>query len=168
MEKEFNFNNDSEIGTSVSKLKHTNIKNTDTDIDYDNIIANLNNNSETNNIKTNFNYDSVRNNNMNTFTSTITDVRPKKSINMSQFAKNVESDLSKVNNISGYNYNEPLPVNYTKNIVQNSQLQKLENTFNLIPDNLNLNQINKKGRSLFYFNLCNSKPACDRLIVPCI
>ncbi len=122
MEKEFNFNDDSEIGTSVSKLKNNiDIKNTETDIDYDKILANYNN-SDTINTKTNFNYDSVRNN-MNTFTSTITDVRPKKNINMSQFAKNVESDLQKVN-IHGYNYNEPLPVNYSKNLVQNTQLQK--------------------------------------------
>jgi len=133
MEKEFNFNDDSEIGTSVSKLKNnSDIKNTDTDIDYDKILANLNNNSDTINNKTNFNYDSSRNN-MNNFTSTITDVRPKKSINMSQFAKNVESDLQKVN-IRGYNYNEPLPVNYKKNNIQNTELQKLEKTINTIPD----------------------------------
>jgi hypothetical protein len=134
MEKEFNFNDDIELGTSVSKLRHnteTN-KNTETDIDYDKLLANFNN-SETINAKTNFNYDSVRNN-MNTFTSNITDVRPKKSINMSQFAKNVEADLEKVNYIRAYNYNEPLPVNYTKNIVQNSQLQKLEQTINSTPD----------------------------------
>lgn len=141
MEKEFNFNGDNEIGTLVSKLKNnSDIKNTDTDIDYDKILANLNNNSETVNVKTNFNYDSVRNN-MNTFTSNITDVRPKKSINMHQFAKNVESDLEKVNNIRAYNYNEPLPVNYKKNI-QNNELQKLENNINLIPDNL-INKDNK-------------------------
>jgi len=131
MEKEFNFNDDSEIGTSVSKLKNNLDKNTDTDIDYDKILANLNNSDTTNN-KTNFNYDSARNN-MNNFTSTITDVRPKKSINMSQFARNVESDLEKVN-IRGYNYNEPLPVNYKKNNIQNTELQKLEKTINIIPD----------------------------------
>ena len=134
MEKEFNFIGDSEIGTSVSKLKNnTEIKNTETDIDYDKILANYN--SETINTKTNFNYDSTRNK-MNTFTSTITDVRPKKSINMSQFAKNVESDLEKVSNIRGYNYNEPLPVNYSKNLIQNTQLQKLEQTINTTPDNI--------------------------------
>ena len=142
MEKEFNFNDDSEIGTSVSKLKNnTDIRNTETDIDYDKILANYNN-SETINTKTNFNYDSGRNN-MNTFASTITDVRPKKSINMSQFAKNVESDLEKVN-IHRYNYNEPLPVNYSKNIVQNSQLQKLEQTINSTPDKLVINKDSKK------------------------
>jgi hypothetical protein len=130
MEKEFNFIDDSEIGTSVSKLKFNNNKNIETDFDYDKI---LNNNSDIITNETNFNYDLVRNN-MNNFNSTIIDVKPKKSINMSQFAKNVESDLIKVKNLNSYNYNEPLPVNYTKNIVQNSQLQKLENTFNLIPD----------------------------------
>ena len=52
MEKEFNFNDDSEIGTSVSKLKNnTDIRNTETDIDYDKILANYNN-SETINTKT--------------------------------------------------------------------------------------------------------------------
>lgn len=134
MEKEFNFNNDSEIGTSVSKLKNNvkNFKNTETDIDYDKILENFNNNSDTINVKTNFNYDSVKNN-IDPFTS-IVDVRPKKSINMTQFAKNVESDLEKVKNIRSYNYNEPLPVNYS------NQLQKLEQTINLKPEN-NKNQV---------------------------
>jgi hypothetical protein len=143
MEKEFNFNDDSELGTSVSKLRHnteTN-KNTETDIDYDKILANFNN-SDTINTKTNFNYDSVRNN-MNNFTSNITDIRPKKSINMSQFAKNVESDLEKANNIRGYNYNEPLPLNYTKNLIDNSQLHKLEHTINSIPEII----VNKENKN---------------------
>lgn len=139
MEKEFNFNGDSEIGTSVSKLKNNveNFKNTETDIDYDKILENFNNNSDTINVKTNFNYDSVRNN-TNPFTSTsIADVRPKKSINMAQFAKNVEFDLEKGKNIRSYNYNEPLPVNYS------NQLQKLEQTINLKSDNLNLKPENQ-------------------------
>jgi hypothetical protein len=170
MEKEFNFNDDSEIGTSVSKLKNNiDIKNTETDIDYDKILANYNN-SDTINTKTNFNYDSVRNN-MNTFTSTITDVRPKKNINMSQFAKNVESDLQKVN-IHGYNYNEPLPVNYSKNLVQNTQLQKLEQTINSTPEIINNKPIKKEKEkekpnimkeykdiiiNVLIFNLLNNK-----------
>jgi len=168
MEKEFNLNDDSEIGTSVSKLKNNiDIKNTETDIDYDKILANYNN-SDTLNTKTNFDYDSVRNN-MNTLTSTITDIRPKKKINISQFAKNVESDLQKVN-INGYNYNEPLPVNYSKNLVQNSQLQKLEQTINSTPDIIN-NKVIKKEKpkpniikdykdiiiNVLIFNLLNNK-----------
>ncbi len=136
MEKEFNFNGDSEIGTFVSKLKNIdNNKHTETDVDYDKIISNLNNNSETINNKTNFNYDSN-----NIYTSTITDVRPKKSINMSKIAKDIEFDLQKANTIQAYNYNEPLPINYSKNITKNSQLQKLEETINLTPPNLNVNQ----------------------------
>jgi len=166
MEKEFNFNDDSEIGTSVSKLKNNiDIKNTETDIDYDKILANYNN-SDTLNTKTNFDYDSVRNN-MNTLTSTITDIRPKKKINISQFAKNVESDLQKVN-INGYNYNEPLPVNYSKNLVQNTQLQKLEQTINSTPEIINNKPIKKEKPNIMkeykdiiinvlIFNLLNNK-----------
>ena len=139
MEKEFDFSGDSEIGTSVLKLKNNiqNLKNTntDTDIDYDKILENFNN-SDTNNNKTNFNYDTSRKN-IESFTSTITDVRPKRAVNMTQFAKNVEFDLEKIQNVRTYNYNEPLPVNYIKNQVPlNNQIHKLEQMINIKPDDL--------------------------------
>ncbi len=151
--EEFDLNADSEIGTSISKLRNNdtnesfgNLNNdiqnlrqthtfthTDTDIDYDKILENLNN-SDTGNSKANFNYDNARKN-METFTSTITDVRPKKAINMTQFAKNVESDLERFQNVRTYNYNEPLPVNYSKNLVPQTQanrsIQKLEQMINV-------------------------------------
>ena len=53
----------------------------------------------------------------------------KKSINMTQFAKNVESNLEKFQNVRTYNYNEPFPVNYSKNLTQtNKPPQSLDQT----------------------------------------
>jgi len=158
MEEEFNFNGDSELGTSVSKLKNNesndiqNLKhiNTDTDIDYDKILEKFNN-SDTNNNKPNFNYDSVRKN-MESFTTTITDVRPKKALNMTQFAKNVESNLEKSQNIHTYNYNEPLPINYSKNLVpSNNQVHKLEQTINIKPNAV----ISEKKEEPIYYKIFN-------------
>jgi hypothetical protein len=193
--EEFDINDDSEIGTSISKLNNninesfknsnndtcnlrqgrsntqsitdsnthnthlntntnpnTNINiNTDTDIDYDRILENLNN-SETGNNKTNFNYDKVRKN-MQTFTSTISDGRPKKALNMTQFAKNVESDLERFQNVRTYNYNVPLPGNYSKNLlsVNNNSIQKLEPMTNIKPPvntNIEKTEENKKEPAL--------------------
>ena len=138
MEEEFDLNADSDIGTSVSKLRNNdnnegfinlnndphNLRHTDTDIDYDKILENFNN-AETNNSKAQFNYDNTRKN-METFTSTITDVKPKKAINMAQFAKNVEADLERFQNVRTDNYNEPLPVNYFKNSISTNNRPILE------------------------------------------
>jgi hypothetical protein len=68
MEEEFDFNLDSDIGTSVATLKN-NKPDTETDIDYDDILNNLN--SETNNKPKN--------------------KEPK--INMNQFARKIENKL---------------------------------------------------------------------------
>ncbi len=141
--EEFDINGDSEIGTSVSKLKNNNmhenfintndnnvnLRHTDTDIDYDKIIENLNN-SETGNSKSTFNYEDARKS-MENFTASVSDVRPKKAINMSQFAKNVESDLERFQNVKTYNYNEPFPVNYSKHLIPaNKPVQKIEQMAN--------------------------------------
>jgi hypothetical protein len=73
MEEEFDFNLDSDIGTSVAALKNNNKPDTETDIDYDDILNNLN--SETNN-------------------------KPKiqeTKINMNQFARKIENKLDNNN-----------------------------------------------------------------------
>lgn len=141
--EEFDINGDSEIGTSVSKLKNNNVhenfintndnnvnlRHTDTDIDYDKIIENLNN-SETVGSKSTFNYEDARKT-IENFNSSVNDVRPKKAINMSQFAKNVESDLERFQNVKTYNYNEPFPVNYSKHLIPvNKPVQKIEHMAN--------------------------------------
>lgn len=104
---DFDIDLNGEIGTSVSTIKNKDqLKvNTDTDIDYDKLIDNIQN-SETikqvaNNIK-------------------------QKEVNIDQFIKNVETDLDKMGN---FNYlkdlpiNEPLPANLSKDMIKHSNNQ---------------------------------------------
>jgi hypothetical protein len=78
--EEFDLNFDTNIGTSVSKLKNNNNNNnSETDIDYDKLLDNLNT-SETNDRNTNLSHKPSNNN----------------SINMNHFAKKLENKLDNI------------------------------------------------------------------------
>lgn len=142
--EEFDFDLNNEIGTSVSQLKskgnqfndHNDAVNTDTDFDYDKIMEHFN--SEQNN--TTFNYDSNRDVVMNSMSTTLVgdkqptemftntglqipqmanENRPRKQQNMNKFAKDLENNLD---NFGKVNLNEPLPVNFSKSMIQKQQL----------------------------------------------
>ena len=112
-DSDFDFDLNNDVGTSVSKLKQQNenfqtiSKNTDTEINYEDIVENLKN-SDTFTQSTQ-NYE----NNIEKFSQTIKDVRPRK-LNMNQFAKTLESDLE---NFQNFNLNEPLPSNLSKKMI---------------------------------------------------
>jgi DNA-binding transcriptional regulator YiaG len=112
-DSDFDFDLNNDVGTSVSKLKQqsenfqTISKNTDTEINYEDIVENLKN-SDTFTPPTQ-NYE----NNIEKFSQTIKDVRPRK-LNMNQFAKTLESDLE---NFQNFNLNEPLPSNLSKKMI---------------------------------------------------
>ena len=136
--EEFNFDINDEIGTTVSQLKSksnlnkSNINTQSDDFDYDNIIDILNSepnnstiNSEPNN--STFNYDVNRDSIINSMTGKLTDVKsnenifkhnienkPKKQQNMNRFVKELENNLD---NFEKINLNEPLPVNFTKQMI---------------------------------------------------
>lgn len=130
--EEFDIELDSDIGTSVSKIKNreqpVNIessKHTDTDIDYDKVMEILHN-SETKNSVTepqkNIVYPPNQNPNQNIdkLPRYVQDVRPKREINMGQFVKNMENVLDNQNlyyRENNYGANEPLPANFTKNMI---------------------------------------------------
>lgn len=107
---DFDIDFNDEIGTSVSKLKNgqqftnTNVRTNDshdTDIDYDKIIESLHN-SDT--------FANTQDGNM----------RPKREINMNQFARNMEV------NLDNFNSREPLPVNFTHQMMNSSQNKLIE------------------------------------------
>ena len=152
---EFDIELDSDIGTSVSKIKNKEqniinnnsnpnnemIKHSETEIDYDKVMEILHN-SETKNshgLNEQNGRDIISQNRMITqptdkFTSCVQDVRPKREINMNKIVKNIESNIDNYNRI---NFNEPLPVNFTKNmggqnISRPEQSIKLE-TFSQVP-----------------------------------
>ena len=105
---EFDIELDSDIGTSVSKIKNkeqniiTNNPNNDTEIDYDKQmhIAREDPLISSSNLP-------------DKFTSYIQDVRPKREINMNKIVRNIENNID---NYSRVNINEPLPVNFSKNM----------------------------------------------------
>ncbi len=142
---EFDIELDSDIGTSVSKIKNKeqNVNNeihkySETDIDYDKVIEILDN-SETKNSHVGFVEQTRREDvalkhinssqSHDTFNSYVQDVRPKREINMNKFVKNIESNIDNFNKI---NFNEPLPVNFSKNMVTQNIDHNLEN-FNQVP-----------------------------------
>lgn len=148
---EFDIELDSDIGTSVSKIKNiktnnnTNnniemVKHSDTEIDYDKVMEILHN-SETKNIGMieQIGRENTAPNRMKSlqsqdkFASCVQDVRPKKDINMNRIVKNIESNIDNYNNYNNYNrinFNEPLPVNFTKNMV-NQNTDPSEQSLNL-------------------------------------
>lgn len=83
-----------DMATPINRLKE--VGNTDTDIDYDMILQNLNN-SEIN----------INNDNM----------RPKRAMNANNFVRSLESDLDTFKHTNEVNLNEPLPINFTKEMV---------------------------------------------------
>ena len=132
--EEFDFDLNNEIGTTVSQLRTNNVQssdNLDNDFDYDKIMENFN--SETN-VNSSFNYDTNRDSIINTLSSTISnndkesverfsninDIRPKKQQNMNRFVKDLENNLDNFNKIS---LNEPLPVNFTKQMIPKPHVQ---------------------------------------------
>lgn len=124
--EEFDLDFNQEIGTSVSKLKQKQPDNKyndeTTDIDYDKIIKDLNNS------------DTISNQNQNFISNNIIDMKPKKEINMNQFARNLENDLEYFNNKNqqiNYNVNQqfgpgPKPINYTPEMDKKKDQQLLE------------------------------------------
>ncbi len=125
-------NFDNEIGTSVTKLKQMNrfSDNQDTDIDLDAIVENLNNS------------DTFKPQNEN-FTSSIIDVKPKKDINNN--ARNNSMNLERLTDV---NLNEPLPVNFSKNMIPKNNLQKIPKNKKVIMNNIKENKTND------YVKLC--------------
>ena len=103
--EEFDIELDSDIGTSISKIKNKELKQSETDIDYDKVMEILHN-SETKN-------SNIHISNSDKFNTYVQDIRPKREINMNQFVKNIETNLDNFNKI---NINEPLPLNFTKNM----------------------------------------------------
>lgn len=147
---DFEIDLDSDIGTSVSKLKGKEQKIiTETDIDYEKILDSINNSETIKQVNTNYNtYD-----NSDRFTSSIRDIRPKKEINMGQFIRNVETDLDKFNDI---NFNEPLPINFNNPENNNSTQADLFSKY------FNYEQINIKEHKnliicILLFMLLNNK-----------
>lgn len=111
--EDFNLNFDNEIGTSVTKLKQYPQRNDnfDNDIDLDAIVENLNN-SET--------FKPKPSHPQEHFTASIIDVKPKKDINNN--ARYSDMNLEKLKDI---NLNEPLPVNFTKNMIPKNNLPNI-------------------------------------------
>lgn len=130
--EEFDLDFNQEIGTSVSKLrapvqKYSDNKLTDTDIDYDKIIKDLNNSDTFSNQNPNINSN-------NNFSNNIIDMKPKKEISMNQFARNLENDLEYFNN-QNHQINKnvnlqlgpgPKPINYTAEMDKKKDQQLLE------------------------------------------
>jgi hypothetical protein len=136
--EEFNFDINDEIGTTVSQLKsksnlnESNINTHSEDFDYDKVIDILNSepnnptiNSELNN--STFNYDVNRDSIINSMSGKRVDIKsnenmfkynienkPKKQQNMNRFVKELENNLD---NFEKINLNEPLPVNFTKQMI---------------------------------------------------
>jgi superoxide dismutase len=130
--EEFDLDFNQEVGTSVSKLKtpfqkQPENKLTESDIDYDKIIKDLNNSDSFSNQNQNINSN-------NNFSNNIIDMKPKKEINMNQFARNLENDLdyfSNVNHQINQNLNQqlgpgPKPINYTPDMDKKKDQQLLE------------------------------------------
>jgi hypothetical protein len=101
---EFDFDIDNEIGTSINQLKtqntHDNIQ-----FDYDKLQKHL----KTEQIK-----QSMKNEDVTTHI-----IKPKKQQNINTFIKELEYDLDNFNNI---NLNEPLPVNFTKEMIPQKKI----------------------------------------------
>lgn len=139
--EEFDFDLNNEIGTSVSQLRTNNshasnnlenIKHSDTEFDYGKIMENFNSDPTINN---GLNYDTNRDTLITTMSNVLSrndkepierfsninnEIRPKKQQNMNRFIKDLENNLDNFNKI---NLNEPLPVNFTKQMMPKTQFQ---------------------------------------------
>lgn len=104
---EFDFDTNNEIGTSVNQLK---TQNDYIQFDYDKIQEHLN--SENSN---------QLYNDQNNKTKSINIVKPKKQQNIDKFIKELEYNLD---NFDKINLNEPLPVNFTKEMIPKKQVIK--------------------------------------------
>lgn len=141
--EEFDFELDSDVGTKVSKLKHT-----ETDIDYDKINEMIRTSETQNNIK----YQQPTN---ITYTNQL---RPKKEINMNNFVRNLELNLDKISNIE-----EPKPVNFTNNMINKKPLyveQFVETSTNQSNEEIKMTSITKYIDIVLYillFMLLNNK-----------
>jgi len=138
-EFDIDIDSNSNIGTSVSKIKNKEkninsnlnndtIKHTETDIDYDKAVEILHN--------TETNHEQIKEKVLqptDNFISCIQDVRPKREISINKMVKNIESDIDIYNKI---NFNEPLPVNFNKNMNHPTQNLKLETFNQVIPNEI--------------------------------
>lgn len=146
--EEFDFDLNTDMGTSVSQLRsrvNESNENTHTeDFDYDKVMEHFNSEQSSGT----FNYDTNRDIMINTMSSTLAtdkqptemftntsqapnipqyvpEHRPKKQQNMNRFVRDLETNLD---NFGKVNLNEPLPVNFTKPMMaksmQNLQKQK--------------------------------------------
>jgi hypothetical protein len=129
--EEFDIELDSDIGTSVEKIKNKKyssndiIKHTETDIDYDKVMEILHN-SETKNT-------TVIAQQPDTFNGYVQDARPKRQINMNQIVKNIENNLDNYNKNNEFNdpNKGPVPVNFTKNMINSTNPTNPTNPTNL-------------------------------------
>lgn len=153
-EFDIDIDSNSNIGTSVSKIKNKEqninpdinnnmMKHTETDIDYDKVREILHN------TETNDNHGQIKEKVLqptDNFNLCIQDVSPKKEISINKMVKKIESDIDIYNDI---NFNEPLPVNFTKNRNHPTQNLKLETFTQIIPNEImNVSTENKKEPSL--------------------
>jgi hypothetical protein len=144
--EEFDIELDSDIGTSVSKIKNKEqnvnpnneiVRPSDSDIDYDKVMEILHNSETKNNVidppninyPTNVNYQP--NQQINNIPIYVQDVRPKREINMNQFVKNIENVIDNKN--INYKNNEPIPANLTKNMMNQIQPGIDIESFNQVP-----------------------------------
>ena len=130
--EEFDIDLNNDIGTSVLQLQNKNQQYLENDFNYDNIVEQFNSESNINGFDYNNNRDNLINTMVDTidnknkydinhkehFTNTIIDVRPKKQ-NINNFVRNLENNLDNFNQHISTNLNEPLPVNLTKQMINN-------------------------------------------------
>lgn len=140
---EFDIELDSDIGTSVSKIKNNifeTIKHSETEIDYDKVMEILHN-SETNNshgvnntkISGQNEKKAVNSNNTislqptNKVISYVQDVRPKREINMNKIVKNIESNIDNfTKNTSNQNNNHQCSNIQLENFSQIPQVETIK------------------------------------------
>jgi len=108
-------------GTSISQLKEP-IKMTETDIDYDKIMNNLN----------------LSENKIGS------EMKPKKASNMNHFVKNLENDLDNFGS-RNVQYGEPMPANLTKEMMQSMQNEQKDKVIPQIPQTI---QVTNKGETI--------------------
>jgi glycerol-3-phosphate O-acyltransferase len=108
-------------GTSISQLKEP-VRMTETEIDYDKIMNNLN----------------LSENKMGS------EMKPKKASNMNHFVKNLENDLDNFGS-RNVQYGEPMPANLTKEMMQTIQNEQKDKVISQIPQTI---QVTYKGEPI--------------------
>ena len=109
-------------GTSIAQLKEP-VRMTETDIDYDKIINNLNLSENKIGIE----------------------MKPKKASNMNHFVKNLENDLDNYGS-RNVQYGEPMPANLTKEMMQSIQNDKKDKVIPSMPQPVVI--VNKKEETI--------------------